>query len=138
MIQDDEDTLLFGDDASDTFLCMDEDHGTTLHGAHGVPWPDQGTRANERELDDTLLMDDELEDSETINLMQVTQMDNVTPLDDSDFGYGLDSDSDSDYLGLFEDQYSSEVLHEDDAEDQLGILSSEGIGIEDDGQNDDR
>jgi hypothetical protein len=137
MIQDDEDTLLFGDDASDTFFCMDEDHGMTPHGGHGAPSPDQGTQANERELDDTLLMDDELKGSETINLMQVTQMDNITPLDDSDFGSEFDSDSD--YLGLFEDQYlSSGVLHEVGAEDQLGILDSEGIGIEDDDQNDDR
>lgn len=137
MIQDDEDALLSGDDASDAFLCMEEDHGTTPHGGHGVPWPDQETQSNDRELDDTLLMDDELEDSETKNLMQVTQMDNVTPLDDSDFGSGFDSDSD--YLELSEDQYlSSGLLHEDDTEDQLGILNSDGIGIEDDDQNDDR
>lgn len=137
MIQDDEDTLLFGDDASDTFLCMDEEHGMTPHADQDVPWPDQGTQPDERELDDTLFMDDEVEDSETIDLMQVTQMDNITPLDDSDLGSGFDSDPD--YLGLFEDQYlSSGMLHEDDAEDQLDILNSEGIGIEEEDQNDDR
>ena len=133
MIQDDEDTLLFGDDASDTFLCMDEEHGTTPQ----LPWPDQGTQPNERELDDTLLMDDEVEDSEIIDLMQVTQVDDMTPLDDSDLGSGLDSDSD--YLGLFEDQcLSFGMLREGDAEDQLDILNSDGIGMENEDQNDDR
>ena len=134
MIENDEDTLLFGDDASDTFLCMDEEQGTTTHTGQDVPWPDQGTQPNKWELDDTLFMDDEVEDSETIDLTQVTQVDT---LDDSDLGSGFDSDSD--YLGLFEDQcLSSGMLHEDSAEDQLDIPNSEGIGIENEDQNDDR
>lgn len=133
-MQDDEDTLLFGDDASDTFLCLDEEHGTTPYAGQDVCWPDQGTQLNEH---DTLLMDDDVEDSGTIDWMEVTQMDDTTPLDDSDLGSGFDTDSD--YLGLFEDQYlSSGMLHEDDAEDQLDILNSEGISIEDEDQNDDR
>jgi hypothetical protein len=134
MIQDDEDALLFRDDASDTFLCMDEEHGAIPH--EGCS-PDQGTQLNEEELDDTLLMDDELEDPETISMMQVAQVHNVTPFHDSHLGSGFDSDSD--HLDLFEDQYiSSGILHEDDAEDQLDILDSEDIDIEDDDQNDDR
>jgi len=137
MIQDDEDALLFGDDASDTFLCMDEEHGTTPRTGYGVPWPDQGTQPDEQEMDDTLLMDDELEDSETINLMQVAQVDNITPFDDSHLCSEFDSDSD--HLDLFEDPcLSPGSLHEDDDEDQLGILHSEGVAIEGDDQKDDR
>ena len=136
-MQDDEDTLLFGDDASDTFLCMDEEHGTTPYVGQDVPLPDQGTQPNERELDDTLLMDDDAEDSEANDLMKDTQMDNATTLDDSDLGSGFDTDSD--YLGLFEDQcLSSGMLHEGATEDQLDILNSEGISTEDEDQNDDR
>ena len=137
MIQDDEDTLLFGDDASDTFLCMDEEHETTPFAGQEVHWPDQGIQPDERELDDTLLIDGDVEDSDTVDLTQVTQMDNTTPVDDSDLGSGFDTDSD--YLGLFEDQcLPSGMLHEDDAEDQLDILNSEGISIEDEDHNDDR
>ena len=134
MIQDDEDTILFGDDASDTFLCLDEENGTTPHEDYGVPWPDQGTHANKQELDDTLLMDDGLEGSVAIDLKLVAQMD-FSPLDDAHLGF----DSDSDHLGLFEDHYfSSGTLHEDDAEDQMGIPNSEDTGIQDDDQIDDR
>lgn len=136
MIHDDEDALLFGDGASDTFLCLDEGNGTTPYEGLGVPWPDQGTNPNELELGDALLMDDEFEDSEAIALKQVAQVDAST-FDDSYLGSGFDSDSD--HLDLFEDQYlCSGALHQGDAENQMDIPDSEGIGFEDDNQNDDR
>lgn len=133
MIHDGDDALLFGDDASDTFLCLDEEHGTTPHEGLGIPWEDQGTHPNKLELDDTLLMDDELEDSEAIDLGQV----DFSTCGDSHISSGFDSDSD--HLELFEDQYLfSGALHEDDTEDQMGIPDSEGIGFEGDDQNDDQ
>jgi len=133
MIQDDEDALLCGDDASDTFLCLDQDHGMTPHEGYGVPWPGQ---ADKQELDDTLFMDDETEDSEAINLKQVAQVD-LSIFEDSHIGSGFDSDSD--HLDLFDDQYLfSGALHEDGAEDQMGITDSEGIDLEEDEQDDDR
>jgi hypothetical protein len=136
MIQDDEDTLLFWEDASDASLCLDEDHGPTSQGGQGVPWPNLGTQSDKEELDDTLLMDDGLEVSGTTDLEQVAHVD-FLPLDDPHLGSGFDSDLD--HLDLFEDQsLASGALREDGIEDHMSISDSEDISIEDDDQNDDR
>jgi hypothetical protein len=126
MIQDDEDALLFCDDASDAFSCLDEEHD--------VLWPDQGTYPDEQELGDTLAMDDALEDSEAIDLKQVAQVD-FSPLDDSHLETGFDSDLD--HLNLFEDHNLFPGALQDD-DDQPDLPNSEVINIEDDNQDDDR